>query len=279
MLGPFLTDGRTPDSNSAVQTAPVPAGALRIADLGYYRLDTFRELAAQGGYFLSRYKAGTKLYRHDGAELDLRKLLSTPSATGIDRPVLLGRAHRLPVRLLAVKAPPEVSAQRRRQLKDHARKKGQQPSKTRLALCDWTIYVTNALPSQISRDEAMVLARARWQIELLFKLWKQHGGIDRWRSANPWRILCEVYAKLTAMVILHWTLLTAVWMYPDRSLVKAAAAVRRYAVMLATAMTGLLTATMVIEQIGLCLRAGCRIQRRRQRPGSYQLLLALTDDA
>jgi len=164
MLGPYLTSGRTPDSNSPVQTAPIPSGALRIADLGYYRLDTFRELADQGGYFLSRHKAGTKLYEpdDDGAELDLGKLLTTESPAGIDRPVLLGRTHRLPVRLLAVKAPPAVCAQRRRQLKDQARKKQRQPSKARLALCDWTIYITNAPQSFLSRDEAMVLARARW---------------------------------------------------------------------------------------------------------------------
>ena len=43
MLGPFLDHGRTPDSHSPVQSAPLPPGALRLADLGYYRLDTFRE--------------------------------------------------------------------------------------------------------------------------------------------------------------------------------------------------------------------------------------------
>ncbi|MCE2500224.1 MAG: hypothetical protein J4G13_05120 [Dehalococcoidia bacterium] len=92
MLGPFLTPGRTPDSNSPVQTAPIPPGGLRIADLGYYRLDTFWKLAAQGGYFLSRYQAGAKLHRHDGVALDLEKLLSDPAAAAIDQPVLLGRA-------------------------------------------------------------------------------------------------------------------------------------------------------------------------------------------
>jgi len=48
--------------------------------------------------------------------------------------------------------------------------------------------------------------------------------------------------------------------------------------MLASAMTGGIAVATVIEQIGLCLRTGCRIDRRRQRPSTYQLLLALADD-
>ena len=40
---------------------------------------------------------------------------------------------------------------------------------------------------------------ARWQIELLFKLWKQDALVDEWRSTKPWRILAEVYAKRIAV--------------------------------------------------------------------------------
>jgi hypothetical protein len=279
LLGPFLDHGRVPDSNSWVQRAPLPRGALRIADLGYFRLDTFRELAEQGSYFLSRLKAGTKLYQADGTGLDLSSLLTGGTSHRVDLPVLVGRAHHLSARLLAVRVPQEVSAQRRRQLKDQARKKRQPLSQTRLAWCDWTILITNVPQSLLSLDEALILARTRWQIELLFKLWKQRGGIDKWRSENPWRILCEVYAKLIAMVILHWTLLTCCWMYPHRSLVKAAQTIRTYAIMLACSMTGIIATAAVIRQISLCLSSGCRIERRRQRPSAYQLLLALTDDS
>ena len=81
------------------------------------------------------------------------------------------------------------------------------------------------------------------------------------------------------MVILHWTLLTSCWMYPHHSLVKAAQTIRTYAIMLACSMTGIIATTAVIQQISLCLSSGCRIERRRQRPSTYQLLLALTDDS
>ena len=100
-----------------------------------------------------------------------------------------------------------------------------------------------------SVEDALVLARARWQIELLFKLWKQQGQIDEWRSRKPWRILCEVYAKLVALIIQHWLLLVSCWGYPDRSLVKAAQTVRSYAIMLVSALAGLIQLEVVLEQL------------------------------
>jgi len=51
----------------------------------------------------------------------------------------------------------------------------------------------------------MVLLKIRWQIELLFKLWKSHGRVDEWRTKKPARIVCEIYAKLIGLVVQHNT--------------------------------------------------------------------------
>ena len=48
-------------------------------------------------------------------------------------------------------------------------------SARRLAGADWNVYVTNIPVEHLSVLEAVVLAGVRWQIELLFKLWKSHG--------------------------------------------------------------------------------------------------------
>jgi IS4 transposase len=82
-------------------------------------------------------------------------------------------------------------------------------------------------PERLTLREALVLGRMRWQIELLFKLWKSHGHVDESRSTKPWRILCEVYAKLLAMLVQHWVFLVSLWAYPDRSLPKAAQTVQK----------------------------------------------------
>jgi hypothetical protein len=114
---------------------------------------------------------------------------------------------------------------------------------------------------------------------MLFKLWKQYGQIDEWASQKPFRILCELYAKSLAMIIQHWVLLVSCWSYPDRSLMKAAQTVHSYATMIASALGGLIELEVVISHIASCIRAGCRLNKRRKRPSTFQLLLNLTQES
>src|ERR1700694_3015561 len=75
-------------------------------------------------------------------------------------------------------------------------------------------------------------------IELLYKLWKQYGHIDEWRTANPWRVLCELYAKLIGLLLQHWLILLFAWQNEQRSLVKLAQVVRDTANSLLDALAG-----------------------------------------
>ena len=65
----------------------------------------------------------------------------------------------------------------------------------------WTIVLTNLSKKRANYREILVLLRLRWQIERLFRLWKEDGKIDEWRGKSPYRIVCELYAKLCAMVL------------------------------------------------------------------------------
>ena len=105
------------------------------------------------------------------------------------------------------------------------------------------------------------------------------GLIDEWRSKNPYRILCELYGKLIAMVIQHWLFLAGSWAYPDRSLMKAAVTVQGAAFAIALAMTGVIDLALVIGEIGNCLGAACRMNQRNKHPNTYQLLLDLKEVA
>jgi Transposase DDE domain len=273
IVGPLLCDGRTHESATPLQSAPLPPGALRLADLGFFDLDVLARLSATDGYWLSRAHRTTAVYDEAGRRWEVLSLLAAQGRPQVDLVISLGVTHHLRARLLAVRVPQEVADQRRRRLRAAARDRGRTPSAASLAWCAWTIFVTNLAPDLLTLREALVLARARWQVELLFKLWKSHGQIDASRSRKPWRVRTEAYAKLLAMVVQHWLLLSGCWSYPDRSLVKAAQTVRQHALHLASALAGPTLLGRAMGVIQRCLAAGCRLNRRKTKPNTYQLLL------
>lgn len=265
-----LTDGRPHERTTAVQTAPVPAGALRVSDLGFFDLAVFAQVAAQDAYFLSRLKHGTALFDQAGQRLDLHRVLR--GAFLVDWPVQLGVKEHLPVRLLAVRVPPAVAAQRRRHLRAQATKHGRTPTAESLALADWTLLVTNAATDLLSLQEALVLLRARWQVELLFKLWKEHGRLDASRSHKPWRVLTEVFAKLLGLLVQHWVVLTGCWDAPDRSLVQAAQTLRTQAMHLLCTLRATRLLHRALGCIHRSLRTACHLNPRKRQPNTSHLL-------
>lgn len=275
LTGLDLEAGRASDRATPLQHAVVPRGALRVADLGYFSLETLRAIGAAGGFWLTRIQAGTKVVDEVGRVWALPAFLEAHGGAEGEARVWLGAAERVACRLLVQRAPLEVVAERRRKLHREAKVAGKAVSQERLALAAWTVWATNAPPERLGVREALVLGRARWQIELLFKLWKQHGQIDTWRSEQPWALLCECYAKLLAMVVQHWLFLATCWGWVDRSLVKGAQVVRGYALALTGAMAGAFPLGRVIEEMGQAMERGCRLNRRRKRPSTAQLLQQL----
>lgn len=276
LLGPFLQAAKRHDRASVVQHMPVPRGAIRLADLGYFSLDCLNHIDINGGFYLSRVQVQTHLFDQKERHLDLPKWLAHQHKDEIDMPILLGKQHRIKARLIAWRMPEQVAQERRRKCLWQASRKGQKPSKARLALCDWTLLVTNTPQHLLALQDAQRLARLRWQIELLFKLWKSHGQIDKSKSQNPWRILTEVYAKIIGLIIQHWIFLTRLWHYPDKSLVKAAQIVRKQAVLIAAAISPVNPIKMseVLKIIQSCLERGCRMNTKKKIPNTYQLLMA-----
>jgi hypothetical protein len=275
LTGPVLLAGRANDHHGELAEAPLPKGALHLADLGFFDLDRLRTLSKQDVYWLTRVQVNTRLYDAFGQLCQLPELLAQHKANAVDLRVQLGKHHRLPCRLLAVRVPAAVAAQRRERMLKKARRLNKKIDPGRWALAEWTVYATNAPESLMSLEDGLVLARCRWQIELLFKLWKSEGRIDESRSTKPWRILCEVYGKLLGMVVQHWILLVTCWNHANRSWVKASRTVRSHALHLAIVLRDGQFVCRILEIIRRCLKTGGRINKRRKEPNTYQLLLNL----
>jgi hypothetical protein len=89
-------------------------------------------------------------------------------------------------------------------------------------------------------------------------------------------VLSEISAKLTALIIQRWLVLVSCWRYPDRSLVKASATVRSYALLLVSALAGAIDLTVALEQIQRCMQSGYLLNQQRKHPNTYQFLLDLS---
>ena len=212
-----LSDGTQHDRRSVAHQQAMEAGSLQIADLGYFKLDDFEAIDQQQGYWLSRYKLGTKVYDGSGTELILSQWLPRQIGQTVDCPVRLGASKQLPCRLVAERVPLAVVQQRHERLRETARQNQTTVSQQALNMAHWTIYVCHIPLRLLATCEVFILGRYRWQIELLFKLWKSDLQVDTWTSANPHRILSEIYGKLIAAIVTHWLLLVACWHNPRRS--------------------------------------------------------------
>ncbi len=273
--GPLLTAGRHADGKSPFNEHEVPAGGLYLADLGFFALWRLQQLSqrrdGQKRYYLLRLPVGTRLYTRRGHQLELRGIVPQQEGAAVELGVLVGKQARVPARLLLQRVPKEVAEQRRQRIREEAHDHGYEPSEEALYLAGWTIVVSNVPRRLLSLQECLVVLTVRWQIERLFRLWKEGGQIDEWRSKKRWRIRCEIVAKLAAMVIQQWLIEAGCWLDPRRSLVKAAQVVRREANRL---MVGLWEGNLEAHIRGILrsMRSGCRIEKRKQFPSTAQRL-------
>ncbi|WP_165360599.1 IS4 family transposase [Candidatus Chloroploca sp. Khr17] len=272
--GPLVQDGRASDRAVAFRRRPGP-GSLSLRDLSYFQLDELALDTREKRFWINRLKPNTAIFC-DGVRVDLLTMLrqeASDAHTTLDIAVQIGVAQRIACRLLVVRVPEQTAAQRLRRLHREMRKKGRTASAEQEAWCGWTVFVTNMPTDMVTLTEALVLMRLRWQIELLFKLWKSHGKVDESRGQRDARVLTEIYAKFIGMIMQHWLLLTGCWQKPDRSLPKVAKKVREFAKLLAQAMHHPRTLRKVVR---LLMEEISKVEGqtpRTKEPNAYQLLL------
>jgi hypothetical protein len=276
-----LQAGRAADQAYRDYLAVVEQGSLTIADLGYFCLDALRAIAEKGAYFLIRYLYPTALLTPQGDRIDLLALLRSETTHYIDLPVLLGcqPQHRIPCRLIALRLPQAVAEERRRKAIAHAakRSKGEILSKDYLYLLGWTLFLTNASTSMLSVAQVTCLYRVRWQIELIFKLWKSYCGLNAigpWRKDRTWS---EFYAKMIGIILAHFIIAPIripeeVWLGQEISAVQVRKLLARFAVRLNLCLPDTTAFVDVLRQLFDQIEQFGFKQKRRKKPNVCQRL-------
>jgi len=266
-----LSDGTQHDRRSIAHQQTLEAGSLVIEDLGYFKLDDLEAIGDQDAYWLSRYKLGTTLYDEAGNELDLSSWLPQQIGQTVDCELRLGKEKQLPCRLVAERVPLWVVQQRHERIRETARQNQKEVSAESLVMAQWTLYVSNVPVDLLNIQEVFILGRYRWQIELLFKLWKSDLEVDKWASRKPERILCEIYTKLIGAIVSHWLLLVGCWHNPQRSLRQAMPSIRALAWQFANSLHSLELLHHAFEALIRAL-SSCRMDKSSSQPRAFQLI-------
>jgi len=275
--------GKEPDQNFTTYLQRVQPGSLNINDLGYFRLKSLKTIDEQKeAYYISRYLFGTALSTPDGEPIDLAQMLKTSVRQPFEQAVLLGRKEQLLCRLICIPLPQEVADRRRQKAKEKARRKGRTLSKEYLTLLDWVIFVTNVPQTMLTIEQVALLYRVRWQIELVFKLWKSYCGLKCLQGRRPERVLYELYAKMIG-IILTLFLLAPVRMPQgtganrELSVFKVRQIFQRFALELVANLAVLSDLLAVLRKIlNRIERFGFKQQRKKQPNICHALALAFT---
>jgi hypothetical protein len=178
--------------------ASLCAGELVLRDLGYYSIESYRQIDEQQAWYVSRLKSQISIYeksRTGYKKLSYRKVIKQLERTGqryLDKEVYIGHTHKYPVRLIAnLLEKPAIA--RRVARKKHGKK---QLTKSDKEMCRLNIVITNLPAEMATAEELYRLYKIRWQIELMFKVFKSVVKLDKVRKMQPARLKCYLYSKL-----------------------------------------------------------------------------------
>lgn len=152
-------------------------GDLVIRDLDYMHLEALGQYIENGASFLSRLNTQTKAYQVDKeefAEIKFGLIVKRMRELGINRiaeDVYIDK-DKFPVRLFLYLLPQEEYARRISKAQKETKKKGRMLSKDFKAKAALNLFITNVIDDSLTDGNAWSLYQLRWQVELIFKIWK-----------------------------------------------------------------------------------------------------------
>jgi hypothetical protein len=197
---------------------------LVIRDLGYFKTGVFSHIIKEKAYFITRLHSTINVYEDPAGNslLDFEALyrdLSKNKIERVEKDVFIGTAEKLPVRLVIAMVPEEVYQSRIRKRKNRNKNIGKtrkSKSKTgEYTISDKTkirahfnLYITNIPSRELSLESVCNLYTARWQIEMMFKVWKSILKIHRIGKMNYHRLMTRLYMSLLWIVV-HWGIISS----------------------------------------------------------------------
>lgn len=198
------------DSTDAIsKKEDICKGDLIIRDLGYYSDQVLNQVITQEAFIISRLYHNITVYNQHGERINFHEVYHRMLKAGIthqDIDVYIGKEKRS-IRLIIELLPENIYQRRIKQRNRVNKSSGYTTSDEFKGRSHFNLFISNISRAECSWETISKLYRIRWQIELVFKVWKSILHIDRLTKMNKQRFLCSIYLKLL-WIFINWKIVS-----------------------------------------------------------------------
>lgn len=215
-----VLDGISSDADYIHQLEKgITEGELYLKDLGFFKTEHLKVIDEEKAYYISKLKRNLTIYSEDDSQelrsegasksairykkIDINEL-AAPLAEGetielVD--IYIGSKNKIKTRLIITKLTRECKESREKKyLRDV--KKGKKKLDEKHGL--WNsinIYITNVPSDVLSKEQVHDMYSLRWQIEIMFKIWKSIFKLQQVKKVKLERFECFLYGRLIALML------------------------------------------------------------------------------
>ncbi len=196
----------TQDVSNAKETiGNIDENDLIIRDLGYIKIDLLRQIKEKNAYYLNRLHTNVNVYEKKNKKFvlidfcKLHKHMRKHDIIRVDKTVYIGQ-EKFETRIIIETLPKSEYEKRIKENKKKEKQTNKNISDKSKAKNGLNIYVTN---TKLKGEDIRLLYSLRWQIELMFKIWKSIGEIDKVKKMKVERFETYLIAKLI-WIVTNW---------------------------------------------------------------------------
>jgi hypothetical protein len=186
---------------------------LLIRDMAYTSKDYLKHICVHGAFYLNRLNTAWIVLDKKGERLDFSKILKKLkkySLPVIELEILIPiNKEVLASRLIISRVSDKAYDKRIKKAEIAARSKGYQVTQNFRSRTKLNTLITNIPAEWLSTAQVKATYSLRWQIELVFKVWKSQAQINKVKAMKIQRFQCQLIAKLL-WLLLHWQALRVV---------------------------------------------------------------------
>ena len=193
------TTGR--GTGDSLRQFPIRSGDYLIVDRGYSKAPGLHYAASRGAFVCVRLNPSSlAMLDRKGRSFDLigrlRGIVRAGAVEGWPAWVSDGQRDPLPIRVCAVRKSAEAIRLAHKKLKRRASKKGQTLRAETLFLAEYVIVATTFPEADFAPQDVLEWYRIRWQVELVFKRFKQIAELGHLPKHDDDSAKAWVYGKL-----------------------------------------------------------------------------------